>query len=69
MDTITKWVLTYIMDGKRLTAALIAVLNLATPKLVEWGIPLPEGATTTAASFLAIAILTLWSKLSAKKAT
>jgi len=68
-ETILGWVLTYIKDGKRITGILIALLNLLTPKLREWGLPaLPEGSETTIASFLAIAVLNAWSKVDASKA-
>ena len=66
MDMIKGWLLTYLLDGKRLTAAVLAVLNLMAPKMAEAGVPLPEPTKLAFASFLAIAILSVWSKLTAK---
>ena len=70
MDKLKGWLLAYLVDGKRVTIAMIALLNLLTPKLAAAGVPVPEDATTQAiASYLAIAVLAVWSKLTAVKAT
>lgn len=65
--TILGWALAYVRDGKRLTAAFIALFQLAQPKLVEAGLPIPAGAGETAAAWLAVVVLNLWSKLDATR--
>lgn len=62
MNTMVNWALTYIKDGKRLTAAFIALYQLLGPKLKAAGIDLPAGTGESGAAWLAVAVLNLWSK-------
>ena len=71
-NLIVRGALAYIRDGKRLTAAFIALYQLLAPKLTPLlanvGIDLPAGAGEQAASWAAVALLNLWSKLEASRA-
>jgi hypothetical protein len=67
-DSILKWIAFQIMDKKRITAALIAGLNLIVPWVEKLGVEVPQEGLIQLASFGAIMLLAGASKLNARKA-
>jgi len=68
LDAIKNWVVHQIVDKKRITAAVIAGVNLLAPALAKFGVEIPDSLAIELSSFLAILILAVWSKMNARQA-
>ena len=60
---IVRGIVAWFNDGKRISALLLTALGMLMPKLRAAGVPLPEGAESSIAPFLASCVLLLLSKL------
>jgi hypothetical protein len=67
-DAIINWIIHQVVDKKRLTAALIAGVNLVRDPLAKIGVEIPDSLVFELGSFGAILVLALWSKMNARKA-
>lgn len=67
-DAIVKWLVYQVVDKKRITAALIAAVNLAREPLKQLGVEIPDSLVFELGSFGAILVLAIWSKMNARQA-